>query len=568
MPGFEMRAARAPGAGRGTVGAFRRTAALTRRRIARLDVYDIAALLLLGTLLVVAALTFRDYAISNDEEVQQRYGEMIVAYYGSGFIDQSLFHFRNLYLYGGLFDLVAVGLEHIVPLDAYAVRHLLTAAIGVGGIAATWAAARTIGGSRAGLIAAAALAVCGTWYGAMFNHTKDIPFAAAMMAALCVLVLIGRQLPRPSWRLVVLFGVLCGCALGLRVLGVFLVAYATLAVALHAPIGRGATPRALIHYAARSTRSFAVAFAVAYVIMAVTWPWAIVEPLNPLHAMSAFVEFHEPIRTVLAGHIYYMSDVPRWYVPTYVAIKLTLELLTGAALALVVTVLPQGRGLAATSTWRKEVALIAVAALLPLICEVVVAGPASTGMRHFLFVAPPIAVLAGLGLDGVFTRLWVVNRMAAAAAVSTVVLALGWNAATLYRLHPDEYLFYNPLVGGLQGAARDYATDYWVNIMPEAVNDLEHYLDRTESRSPNKLLRRRYLVAVCGEQLPFEKQADDRLAWTRDFRHAEFFIAPTHMDCDRALDGQVIARIERLGVLIGVVKDRRAVLRRTYAGLN
>jgi hypothetical protein len=31
------------------------------------------------------------------------------------------------------------------------------------------------------------------------------------------------------------------------------------------------------------------------------------------------------------------------------------------------------------------------------------------------------------------------------------------------------------------------------------------------------------------------------------------------MNCDRADDGAVIAKISRLGVLIGVVKDRRAL---------
>ena len=187
----------------------------------RLDGYDLAAALLFAALLVLVAYTFRDYAISNDEEVQQRYGEMIVAYYASGFVDQALFHFRNLYLYGGLFDIVAVGVEKLLPLDPYDVRHLLTALTGIGGIGAVWATARAIAGPRAGLLAAAALSVCGAWYGPMFNHTKDIPFAAAMMGATYLLVLIARQLPRPRWHLVAMFGVLCGCALGIRVLGVF-----------------------------------------------------------------------------------------------------------------------------------------------------------------------------------------------------------------------------------------------------------------------------------------------------------------------------------------------------------
>ena len=202
-----------------------------------------------------------------------------------------MFHFRNLYLYGGLFDIVAVGLEKLIPLDTYAVRHMLSALTGIGGIAAVWATARTIAGPRAGLLAAATLAVCGTWYGTMFNHTKDIPFAAAMMGATYFLVLIGRELPRPRWHLVVLFGVLCGGALGIRVLGVFLLAYAGLVVALHAPIGRACRGADDCPLSARSALPFAAAFVIAYVIMIAAWPWAALAPLNPLRALTDFRRF-------------------------------------------------------------------------------------------------------------------------------------------------------------------------------------------------------------------------------------------------------------------------------------
>jgi hypothetical protein len=536
--------------------------------LARLDGYDLAAVLLFGTLIVLVGLTFRDYAISNDEEVQQRYGEMIVAYYASSFVDQALFHFRNLYLYGGLFDLIAVGLEKLIPLDTYEVRHLLTALTGIGGIAAIWATARAIAGPRAGFLAAVAIAVCGTWYGAMFNHTKDIPFAAAMMGGLYLLLLIGRELPRPRWHLIVLFGLLCGCALGIRVLGVFLLSYAALAVALHAPIDRGVPWRKTVAFAARSAAPLAAAFVVGYLIMIAAWPYAALAPLNPLRAMTTFVDFNYPIQTMLAGHVYHMGEVPRSYVPTYLAIKLTLWLLVGAGLALAFAVLPQRMGGAADNAWRKETALMAFAAFFPPICEVIVDGPAFTGLRHFLFTVPPIAVLAGIGLNGLLSRLENLHRLAAAMAAAVIVLGLGWNATTLYRLHPDEYLFFNPLVGGLAGASRSYDTDYWVNIMPEAVADLEHYLDRTEGAPSKAHVRRHYLVAVCSERLQFEKEADSRLEWTRDVDRADFFIAPTNMNCDRARRGKVIATVERLGVVIGVVKDRRPITHPNFAGLN
>jgi hypothetical protein len=73
---------------------------------------------------------------------------------------------------------------------------------------------------------------------------------------------------------------------------------------------------------------------------------------------------------------------------------------------------------------------------------------------------------------------------------------------------------------------------------------------------------------VCGERLPFEKEADSRLEWTKDANRGDFFIAPTNMNCDRYLDGRVIATIERLGVVIGVVKDRRELIKRNVAGIT
>ena len=55
--------------------------------IARFNAYDIATVVLIAALVVIALCTFKDYAISNDEGVQHRYGELIIAYYTSGFSD-------------------------------------------------------------------------------------------------------------------------------------------------------------------------------------------------------------------------------------------------------------------------------------------------------------------------------------------------------------------------------------------------------------------------------------------------------------------------------------------------
>src|SRR6476469_3924700 len=540
----------------------RRLAPITRLRAfaARHDRYDLAVWALLALLVLLAFLTYDAYAISNDEQAQQHYGELIVAFYRSGFADQSLFHYENLYLYGGLFDVLAVLAQHLLPfLDPYVVRHLLSALIGIAGIGAAAASARLVAGARAGAIAGFALAVCGPWYGSMFNHTKDIPFAAAMMGAAYFLLRTARDLPAPRPRHVIGFGVLLGAALGIRVLGLLMIGYAGLAILMQMAQVREATMRGQSRFFAESVIALIPAFVIGYGIMIAAWPWSALAPLNPLRGLLDFGAFNYQVKTLLAGQVYDMGDVPRWYVPAYLVIKLPIMMLAGAVSALAF-VLWRERG----DNWRRrlETALIVFIAAFPVVCEVIDRGPAYTGLRHFLFVVPPFAVLAGIGFDWLLGKLSARGRVYRLGAAAAITAALAWNAGLLVMLHPYQYLYYNPLVGGLEGAARNYDTDYWVNIMPEAVDALEAYVVTLDATDPG----RHYTVAVCGQRLPFEKEADNRLQFTPDWSKADFFIAPTHMNCDRALDGAVIATIARLGVPIGVVKDRRALVRSNVAG--
>jgi hypothetical protein len=552
-----------------------------RKSATHIDPFDLASALLMAFLLLLILATFKEYAVSNDEGLQHHYGELIIAYYESGFSDRSVFGFDNLYLYGGLFDIIAVLLAHLLPFDLYDIRHVLSALTGLGGLAATWATARMIAGPRAGLLAALALATCGVWYGGMFNHTKDIPFASAMMGAAFFLLRAARDFPAPRRRDVLWFGLLLGCALGLRATGLLMVGYVAVVIGLWAWASRKHQWRGSLLASGRCLAQFLPAFVLAYVIMIASWPWSSLNFFNPVRAIFAFAHFHYPIRTIIGGRVYLMNEVPRWYEPEYLLIKLPLAVLIGAGTAIVSAGWSAARALpewshilrktgvhfsekcSRTGTpsdhgWLRNIAILSFMIVFPLTCQVVGHGPSFTGMRHFLFVVPPIAALAGIGIDLGLSFLQARGLAPGLAAGATVAAALAWNCLTLTQLHPYEYLFYNSLVGGLPGAAGSYATDYWVNIMPEAVGDLEHYVDTTKPAAAGaKPLR--YSVAVCGERVSFENEAEPALQWTGDWSHADFFIAPTHMNCDRVLRGRTVSIIARLGVAIGVVKDLRGV---------
>jgi hypothetical protein len=532
------------------------------RFFARFGAYDLATFVLIAALGVIVLCTFKDYAITNDEEVQQRYGELIISYYTSGLTERGVFNFQNLYLYGGLFDIVAVALSHLVPIDPYDLRHILCALVGIGGVGAAAATARLIAGPRAALIAAVGLSVSGAWYGAMFNHTKDIPFAAAMTGATFLLIRIARRPPSPRAGDLAAFGLLTGAALGMRVFGLLLVIYAGFAIALYLPrpwLGLG---RAQWRFVIESSLRLLPALMLAYVVMILAWPWAGLAPLNPIRGLLAFSEFHYEIRTVLAGQVYEMAEVPRLYVPIYFLIRVPLLILIGVALAMLSVLLPL-RAARFRQLQGRDIALVSLTVIFPLTCQVICRGPAFTGLRHFLFVLPALATLAGIGLDSALSTLAARSRVVASGGFAIVTACFLWDAVTLARLHPYEYLFYNPLVGGLQGASRRFDLDYWFSSMPEALNQLEAYLRRNaaiDANWPDQV----YSVAVCGERLSFEKNVtlpqlhfDFKPQWEQ----SEFFIAPTHMNCDNNLDGMVVGTVERLGVVISYVKDRRALIR-------
>jgi hypothetical protein len=192
-------------------------------------------------------------------------------------------------------------------------------------------------------------------------------------------------------------------------------------------------------------------------------------------------------------------------------------------------------------------------AVFPIAAAAALHGPAFTGMRHYLFVVPALAVLAGIGFDRLVDAARRVGAVTAATTLATLVILLAWNASQLLRLHPHQYVYFNSMVGGLEGASRRYAVDYWVNIIPEAVDGLGAYLREAAGAVP------RYTVGVCGERLSFEHAAGSRFRWTGDWLQADFFIAPTNMNCDRVLRGRIAFTIEREGVVIGVVQDLRGL---------
>jgi 4-amino-4-deoxy-L-arabinose transferase-like glycosyltransferase len=515
---------------------------------------DWLAVMALCVVGAVAFLTFRDYGLSWDDYVHAEYGDLLRELYASGFRDRRALSWVNLYYYGGGFDLIAAFAAKALPFSLFETRRLMGAAVGMLGLFVTWRIGRRIGGPSAGLLALVLLATCPLYYGHMFMNPKDSPFAVAMAIFLLGFVRALQEYPRPSVPTVLLVGIGFGLSFGSRIMGAFGAIAALAAVVLiftvEARVDGGRVAAARL---GRFLLELVPAVLLAYAVMALVWPWSVIDPLNPFRAVEYFSHFFEkPWNELFGGRLIAVPDMPRSYVPTLLALKLPVIFsvlgLGGAAGALIAA---SRRDVAANR--RAVFLLLALAALLPLAITVALRPAMYNGIRHFVFVLPPLATLgglAGVALADAAPRRW---RFAPLAVAAVVAVGIAFPVAAMTRLHPYEYTHFNWLAGGAAGARDRYMLDYWGLSLKQASQQLLAKLaERRESKPGN----RRWKIAVCGPHRSPQVELGPDFETTWDPEGADFAMMLGEFYCAK-LDAPLIAEIVRDGVVYARIYDIR-----------
>lgn len=504
-------------------------------------------------LFIWVALTFRQHGISNDEYVQHTYGQMLLDWYQSGFKDQDAFHYRNLYLYGGLFDIIAAAIDPYIPIMIWDTRHLLSALFGLLGFYGVARFAHLLGGYRTALLAMTLLFLTVSWSGAMFTHTKDVPFATCMLWALYATALVIRDMENVSGTIIVLLGFAVGGALGLRVGGAFAVIYLTLLV-----IGRVLLDHHLERtpVVSRLLRMFVVLLpsaVLAFVFMAMCWPWSVIEADNLLEAAKSFSHFDFNMQTIANGVVYNISEVPRSYLFQYLAVKLPEASLLGMiALPLIGLFCTQA---VQVSDRPKRIILLTLLTgiLFPLVFVMDDRPALYNGVRHFTFLLPLLTILAAWCIVTVWQALTnhTSKYQAAFKALWAGVVA-GLMLVTfsdIVQLHPYQYVRLNRLAGEQTRAQFKWEGDYWSSALRAATDQL------TEMKLPARA--QPYWIAACVDTPQIEPYLDGRFSVTRKWEEADFFLSTTNMHCHEVMKGQLIGGVQRQGMWLAVIKDRR-----------
>ena len=515
---------------------------------------DDLAIIVLGVVAVIASLTFRDYGLGWDDYTHAEYADLLLRMYGSGFKDTAALSFANLYMYGGGFDMAAALLHKIIPLELFETRRLLGAVVGVVGLAVTWRLGRRVGGPLAGLATLLLLVLCPTFYGHMFMNPKDAPFAVAMVVLMLGLVRLAEEYPAPSPRTILIIGIGAGLAIGCRILGGLALVYAVV----------GFTPLLLEEVRSQGAREAAHRFAhvvyvllpglvFGYLVMGLVWPWSIMEPGNPLHALTYFSHFFEkPWKEMFEGALVSVPDMPWSYLPTLFALQLP-EVLLGLLAAGVVGTCISLSHEDVTARRKTILLMLTLAATLPLVIAMVKRPALYNGIRHFIFVIPPMTVLAGVTFA--WGMNWLKNNKRSWQPAVLAVFAFGLllPLAEMIRLHPYQYTHFNHIAGTVRSADSLFMLDYWGLALKQASDGLREELVERQEVPP---LGRKWKVAVCGPQRPAQVALgpDFTIGW--DSNAADFAMTLSEFYC-KGLTAPVMVEIKRDDVVFARVYDIR-----------
>lgn len=525
------------------------------------SIWRLLSWLLLGAMLILILLTFGHYGLTWDEELHRVYGDRILKWYLSGFRDFSAVQYPTVSRYGGFFDLTASVFSRLFPFGVYEGRHLANALFGFLALVSVYRLGSLAGGPAGGFFSALFLALTPVFYGHQFNNPKDIPFAGLYALSLFLIARSYDRLPGLTPGQIAALGVSIGLAAGVRIAGLTLLGYLMLLWLLWifqaAGEGKGKTIRE------RAPRLAFLWFCVtllAWGCMMIGWPWLQTSPVRHIYlAVKSIVGFEWPLPVLYEGQYLSLAELPPDYLLRWFALSMPefyfLALLAGIGAYF------SGRDQKKPFPAKTLFLLFVVTGTLAL--NQVLHSPVYDGLRQFLFLIPPLAVVAGTAFAAFLTAKIHpgVRSLAGAGIVVTVVLT----ACDMAALHPYESVYFNRLVaGGLAGAAGRFETDYWGNSYKEGAEwILGNYRKQLKDSSGKP---RKIRVANCGN--PFQtayffqkdKTGKERFetVWPRD--NPDLFLAVTRWECHRSRPGRIIHLVERKGVPLLYVRETKKPL--------
>ncbi len=202
-----------------------------------------------------------------------------------------------------------------------------------------------------------------------------------------------------------------------------------------------------------------IACAGTYLLWPFLWPAPIEGMLGSLGTMA---DFPQDNLQLLNGYFFTATSLPFYFVPELLLVQFTLPMVMLVSLGIFFIYRQTQSG-----KQRIVLFLLAVWGALPLLYCIVFTPTMYNNFRQWLFILPPFFILAGFTLQKIRTL-----KHGAWLFLSVVILCLLVGAGSIIDLHPYQYLYYNSLVGGVNGASGRFELDYWATALRQAMLEL------------------------------------------------------------------------------------------------
>jgi len=197
--------------------------------------------------------------------------------------------------------------------------------------------------------------------------------------------------------------------------------------------------------------------------------------------------------------------------------------------------------------------MLTLAATLPITIAIVKRPALYNGIRHFIFVIPPMTVLGGVAFTWIMNWLGAKRRSWQPVTLAIFAFGLLLSLGEMIRLHPYQYTHFNHIAGTVRGADDRFMLDYWGLAFKQASDGLREQLIERQEIPPQN---RKWKVAVCGPQRPAQVAlgSDFTIGW--DSHAADFAMTLGEFYC-KGLTAPVMVEIKRDDVVFARVYDIR-----------
>lgn len=434
-------------------------------------------------LLFIMFLTSRDAGISCDEILHYNHSVSVYNYFATHGEDHSALNtpVTHLKYYGQSYDNIVTILTRWFNItDVYGFRNLMSSLLGWLAILLTAIFAIWLKNYRTGLIVLFLFAVSPTFMGHAQNNLKDVPFAFAYIAGTYFTLKFLSGGSKTSIRDSLLLTLSIAFCISIRAGGLLLICYLFFFFLVYY-FYKLFNERKISIYEIRQRLIWITGISVAALVLSILlWPYALQNPFtNILRSYRVMAHYPDTFRQIFDGKVEWSDYMPWYYLIKSMGITIPVVVLSGLIIFIIFI--------------RKAVndgkvllyGFLIFTILFPILFVMLEKSNLYSSWRQFLFVYPGIVILASIGFSSLFES--IKNRYILRVALAIVFILSFHPLKYMFLNHRYDYMYYNQLVGGLEGAFARYETDYYYVSQTEASKWLIGYLNKKNITHPVKV---------------------------------------------------------------------------------